>query len=439
MNNDTIFALSSASGQAGVAVIRVSGDKVLNVYELLTGKNKPKERYLQCNYILDSEKNTIDQVMTVYFKAPKSFTGEDILEIHCHGSRAVINKVLSLLSKIDGCRMAERGEFTRRAVYNNKMDLTSAEGLIDLIHSDTEQQRKWALRQMGGELQRLYDSWRQILVENRAYLEAFIDFPEEEIPQEKMQSIEQGIKDLILKIQTHLDDKNRGQTLKNGFQIAIIGAPNVGKSSLLNYLAQKDAAIVSDTAGTTRDIVEVYMDVEGYPVVISDTAGLHDTNEAIEREGIRRALVKAEEADLLLALGDAKNAPDLDKATKEMFLKHENALLVWNKMDTTAQKASNGLFICAKTGQGIDALQKIISQKVQEKMSFNDTPMITRIRYKVALNDCLDALKRFLNVPEIELKAEELRTASTALGKITGAVSTEELLDVIFSSFCIGK
>ena len=185
MNNDTIFALSSAAGQAGVAVIRVSGSETLTVYNALTGKENPKERYLQCNYILDKDKAQIDQAMTVYFKAPKSFTGEDVLEIHCHGSRAVIEKILSVLSEIKGCRMAERGEFTRRAVYHNKMDLTSAEGLIDLISSDTQQQRKWALRQMGGELQRLYDSWRQILVHNRAYLEAFIDFPEEEIPPQR--------------------------------------------------------------------------------------------------------------------------------------------------------------------------------------------------------------------------------------------------------------
>ncbi|MGN1091103.1 MAG: tRNA uridine-5-carboxymethylaminomethyl(34) synthesis GTPase MnmE [Alphaproteobacteria bacterium] len=438
MNNDTIFALSSAAGQAGVAVIRVSGSETLTVYNALTGKENPKERYLQCNYILDKDKTQIDQAMTVYFKAPKSFTGEDVLEIHCHGSRAVIEKILSVLSEIKGCRMAERGEFTRRAVYHNKMDLTSAEGLIDLISSDTQQQRQWALRQMGGELQRLYDSWRQILVHNRAYLEAFIDFPEEEIPPQKMNEIEQEIQDLIFKIQKHLDDKNRGQALKNGFQIAIVGAPNVGKSSLLNYLSQKDAAIVSDTAGTTRDVVEVHMDIDGYPVVVSDTAGLHETAEEIEKEGIRRALVKAKEADLLLVLADAKNAPSLDEATKDM-LKYENALLIWNKSDLVENKKAEGLFICAKTGQGVDVLQETISEKVKDKMSANDTPMITRVRYKVALNDCLNALKRFLKVQEIELKAEELRTASTALGKITGVVSTEELLDVIFSSFCIGK
>ena len=439
MNNDTIFALSSASGQAGVAVIRVSGDKVLTVYNKLTDKKNPKEKYLQCNYILDEDKTPIDQAMTVYFKSPKSFTGEDVLEIHCHGSRAVIGKILSILASIAGCRMAERGEFTRRAVYHNKMDLTAAEGLIDLIHADTEQQRKWALRQMGGELQKLYDSWRTILVQNRAYLEAFIDFPEEEIPPEKMKMIEQGIQELIFKINTHLNDQNRGRILHEGYKIAIIGAPNVGKSSLLNYLSQKDAAIVSDVAGTTRDVVEVYMDIEGYPVLISDTAGLRDTDEVIEKEGIRRALIKAEEADLLIALGDAQKAPVLDSATKKALNTHQNAVLVWNKCDTVNQKAKEEICISAKMGKGIDILQNIIRENVIKTMSFNDSPMITRERYKELLKQCVEALERFFKVPEIELKAEELRTASTALGKITGAVSTEELLDIIFSTFCIGK
>ena len=439
MKNDTIFALSSAAGQAGVAVIRVSGKNVLDVYNILTDKDNPKVRYLQCNYIFDKDKAIIDQAMTVYFKGPKSFSGEDVLEIHCHGSRAVINKILSVLSEIPNCRMAERGEFTRRAVYNGKMDLTSAEGLIDLIHSDTEQQRKWAVRQMGGQLQKLYDSWRAILTQNRAYLEAFIDFPEEEIPPEKMTSVENEIKALTDQISTHLDDKNRGQALRRGFQIAIIGAPNVGKSSLLNCLAQREAAIVSDIAGTTRDVVDVYLDIAGYPVIISDTAGLHDTDESIEKEGIRRALIKAEEADLVLALNDCAHAPQMDSVTQKSCEKLNNVIVVWNKADMTKKMPTEGICISAKTGQGIDALQAVIAQKVTDKMSGAEDVMITRVRYKEALNVCLNALKRFLTVPEIELKAEELRTASTALGKITGAVSTEELLDIIFSSFCIGK
>ncbi|MBP5534010.1 MAG: tRNA uridine-5-carboxymethylaminomethyl(34) synthesis GTPase MnmE [Alphaproteobacteria bacterium] len=437
MSNETIFALSSAAGQAGVAVIRISGDKAFDVFKQLTGKKNIKEKYIQCNYIYDEKGSVVDQAVTLFFKGPKSFTGEDVLEIQCHGSRAVIQKILSLLSKIKGCRMAEAGEFTRRAVYNNKMDLTAAEGLIDLIHADTEAQRAWAVRQMGGELQNLYDGWRKQLVEYMAYLEAFIDFPEEEIPPEKMAIINDGIHTLMHKIAAHLDDKNRGINLKEGFQIAIIGAPNVGKSSLLNALAHKDVAIVSEIAGTTRDIVEIYLDIAGYPVVIADTAGLRQTEEQIEKEGIKRALKRAEDASLLIAMGEAGNK--LDKKTKEAFESHPNALLVWNKSDKVKGKKSDGLVISAKTGQGIDKLYQIIKDKVVEQMASADGMMLTRLRYKTSLKECGDALGRALDETELELKAEELRLAARALGKITGYVRTEELLDVIFSSFCIGK
>ena len=437
MSNETIFALSSAAGQAGVAVIRISGDKALKVYNNLTGKNKVKEKYAQCNYIIDKKGAVIDQAITLFFKGPKSFTGEDVLEIQCHGSRAVIQKILSLLSEIKGCRMAEPGEFTRRAVYNNKMDLTAAEGLIDLIHADTEAQRAWAVRQMGGELQNLYDGWRKQLVEYMAYLEAFIDFPEEEIPPQKMAIINDGIHTLMHKIAAHLDDKNRGINLKEGFQIAIIGAPNVGKSSLLNTLAHKDVAIVSEIAGTTRDIVEVYLDIAGYPVVIADTAGLRQTNEKIEKEGIKRALKRAEDASLLIAMGDAQK--ELDRKTKKAFENHPNALLVWNKSDKTKSKKHDGFMISVKTGHGIDKLYQTIQEKVIETMGSSGEVMLTRLRYKTALKECGEALGRALQEEELELKAEELRLAARALGKITGFVRTEELLDVIFSSFCIGK
>ena len=381
MSNETIFALSSAAGRAGVAVIRVSGDKALKIYNILTKKEKIKEKYAQCNYILDEKDNRVDQAIILYFKGPKSFTGEDVLEIQCHGSRAVIQKILSLLSDIKGCRMAEPGEFTRRAVYNNKMDLTAAEGLIDLIDADTEAQRAWAVRQMGGELQNLYDSWRKQLVEYMAYLEAFIDFPEEEIPSEKMAVINDGIHSLMHKIAAHLDDNNRGLNLKDGFQIAIIGAPNVGKSSLLNALTHKDVAIVSEIEGTTRDVVEVYLDIAGYPVVIADTAGLRQTDEQIEKEGIKRALKKAEEASLLIAMGDAGKGI-LDKKTKETFEKHQNALLIWNKSDKTDKKLSDGIMISVKTGQGIDKLYDKIKEKVIDEMGSSDEIMLTRLRYK---------------------------------------------------------
>lgn len=437
IKQETIFALSSAAGQAGVAVIRVSGDEVRNVYKILTKKENIKNRYVQCNYIYDEQGYPIDQAVTLFFAHPHSFTGEDVLEIQCHGSRAVINAILTRLGQINGCRMAERGEFTRRAVYNNKMDLTSAEGLIDLIHADTEAQRKWAVRQMGGELQKIYDQWREELVHTMAYLEAFIDFPEEEIPPEKMAQIDGRTRSLIDKINQHLDDKGRGQSLKNGFQIAIIGAPNVGKSSLINLLAARDVAIVSETAGTTRDIVEVYLDVAGYPVVISDTAGLRETSESIEKEGIRRAIARAEQADLVIVMSLAGHA--LDEVTAKTAAAAENVLYVSNKIDKYPCQVKDAFAISAKTQQGIAELWQAIEDKVVDKMSANDSPMLTRMRYKTALSEAAEALKRSLSVPELELKAEELRLAARSLGKITGVVRTEELLDVIFSSFCIGK
>ena len=436
---DTIFALSSASGQAGVAVIRISGNEVLNVYKALTHKNSPKERFAEYNKIYDEDGNIIDNVITLYFQNPKSFTGEDSLEIQCHGSRAVIGKILSILSDLQNCRMAEAGEFTRRAVYNNKMDLTAAEGLIDLIHADTEAQRAWAVRQMGGELQKIYDGWREELIKSMAYLEAFIDFPEEEIPSEKMAEIDDKIHALLHKIALHLNDNQRGQNLKNGFPIAIVGAPNVGKSSLLNALAKKDVAIVSETAGTTRDVVEVYLDIAGYPVVIADTAGLRETDECIEKEGIKRALKRVEDAGLVIAMGTAKNAPLLDEATQKACANHQNVILVWNKVDEGQGDTSSGLSISVKQNTGMDDLWNVIEQNVIDAMGSSSEVMLTRLRYKTALKECGEALGRALNETELELKAEELRLAARALGKITGIVSTEDLLDVIFSSFCIGK
>jgi tRNA modification GTPase len=264
-------------------------------------------------------------------------------------------------------------------------------------------------------------------------------FPEEEIPPEKMLQIDDKIHTLLHKIALHLNDNERGQNLKNGFPIAIIGAPNVGKSSLLNALAKKDVAIVSETAGTTRDVVEVYLDIAGYPVIIADTAGLRETDENIEKEGIRRALKRVEDAALVIAMGTAKNAPILDEATQKACSNHQNVLLVWNKSDEGQGDTSSGLAVSVKQGIGMDELYKAIEEKVIEAMGASNKVMLTRLRYKTALKECGEALGRALNETELELKAEELRLAARSLGKITGIVSTEDLLDVIFSSFCIGK
>ena len=435
---DTIFALSTSPGQAGIAVIRASGPCVHTILQKVCHITHPRPRYASFASIYDLDGEKIDDAIVLFFKGPNSFTGENVVEIQCHGSRAVIQHLLKTLSQIPNCRLAEPGEFTKRAVYHQKMDLTAAEGLIDLIHADTQAQRKWALKQMGGALQKLYDEWRDTLIHSLSLMEAYIDFPEEDIPQTYLDDISRETQTLIEKIESHLDDKGRGKRLKEGISIALTGAPNVGKSSLMNQLAQKDVAIVSSTAGTTRDIVEVSMDVSGYPVTFADTAGLREPTEEIEAEGIKRALRRIQEADFVIAIADAQSYPHIDEATQEALKNNPRHIIVWNKSELT-EKIPHELCLCAKTGEGLDELWYQITSFVVETMGTGSEMMLTRERYKTSLTDCLNALKRSLTAPALELQAEELRLAAQALGKITGRVQISELFDIIFSTFCIGK
>ena len=336
---------------------------------------------------------------------------------------------MQVLSEISGLRPAERGEYSRRAVINGKMDLTEAEGLLDLVHAETEEQRKQALAQLDGSLGQLYEGWRKQLVHHLAYAEAFIDFPEEEIPPEKEQEINHDIQDLIQKISVHLSDDRRGERLREGFQIAILGVPNVGKSSLINALTKKEVAIVSQTAGTTRDIVEAHLDVAGFPVILADTAGLRDSDEEIEAEGIRRAVKRAESADLILDIQNAADYPNVKKLPKELNKKH--VITLWNKSDLLKNKPTKEAhFISAKTGAGITALWDEIKDILTD--SFAEGAAITRERYRVALTECVAHLQSALSAPELELKTEDLRLAARALGRITGRIDVDELLDVIF-------
>ena len=433
--SDTIYALSSGPGKGGVAVIRVSGNRVRDVLKQLTDLEKPVVRHAYFRPIKHSGK-ILDQALVLFFEAPFSFTGEDVVEFQIHGGRAVIQAVLEALGDQSGCRPAERGEFSRRAVINGKMDLTQAEGLLDLIHAETEQQRTQAFGQMKGILGQLYEEWRQELIHHMAYLEAFIDFPEEEIPPEKLKEIDGKITGLAHKIEGHLNDNRAGEKLREGFQIAIIGAPNVGKSSLINALTHKDVAIVSEIAGTTRDIVEAHLDVGGFPVVLADTAGLRETDGRIESEGIRRAVQKAEEADLILFVQDGTRWPKAEELPEN--LKHKTVLTVWNKSDLMSQKGSE-LTVSAKTGNGIPDLWAEIKSVLERDFAGRSSGLITRERYRVALKECQERLKQAVQVNELELKAEELRLAARALGRITGRIDAEDLLDVIFRDFCIGK
>ena len=437
--NETIYALSSGGGKGGVAVIRISGKDSLLIFEELTGIKNPKPRYAYFSALTNKDGIIIDHALSLYFKAPNSFTGEDVVEFQVHGGRSVIDMVFQALSTFKNTRPAEAGEFSRRAVVYGKMDLTSAEGLMDLIDAQTEWQRRQALTQMEGKLGSLYENWRQSLVKDMAYLEAFIDFPEEDIPPEKEKMIDEGIQSLINKIEAHLKDNKRGQRLRNGFQIAIIGEPNVGKSSLINLLSEKDVAIVSNQAGTTRDVVETCLDINGFPVVLADTAGLRTGACEIEAEGIKRAVRKAEESDLILHVCDAACYPKMSPLPEN--LKDIPVKVVWNKSDTVFKKPTdaNALFMSAKTKEGFNELQNEISSFLMENFAPDTTGVITRERYRKALEDCLLSLKSALLAPELELKAEDLRLAARALARIVGKIETDELLDIVFRDFCIGK
>ena len=433
---DTIYALSSGAGRGGVAVIRVSGTKVLDVIKHLSGLENPKARYAYFRPLSNASGQALDNALVLYFKGPYSFTGEDVVEFQVHGGRSVISAVMQAIAEVKGCRPAEPGEYSRRAVVNGKMDLTEAEGLMDLINAETGLQRAQAYSQMNGVLGKKYEGWRRDLKHHMAYLEAFIDFPEEDIPPEKLERIDMDVKELAEKIALHLDDDKKGQKLRDGFQIAIVGRPNAGKSSLINALTQKDVAIVSQTAGTTRDVVEAHLDVAGFPVILADTAGLREGAEEIETEGIRRAVKRAEEADLILHVQDGARYPVAEKLPTS--LSDKKVITIWNKVDEMTEMPAGILCLSAKTGQGVDALWQLIKNELTDSISTADG-VITRERYRVALTECVEALNRSLYAPELELKAEDLRMAARALGRITGRIDTEELLDVIFRDFCIGK
>lgn len=447
MDNKTIYALSTVLGKSGVAVIRISGKEALQVVRLMTNLNpdKIKARYAYFTDLKDlSKSHTLDKCLLLYFKAPNSFTGEDIVELQIHGSRAVIASVLNNLSRIPEFRMAEPGEFSKRAFYNQKMDLTEAEGLADLIDAETEAQQKYALRQMEGSLKNLYDDWRTQLVTIMAHLEAYIDFPDEEIPESVVNNLNNTVFKLREAINKHLSGDNIGERLREGFRVVIVGRPNAGKSSLLNAFAQRDVVIVSDIAGTTRDAVDIHLDLNGYPVIITDTAGIRETEEAIEKQGVEIAYRKINDADLLICLFDASQdtVQVFDNIAK---IYGDKMVYVANKADNlTPEQCSNIekqniLLISAKHHQGIDVLLNKISKVIEDKFTSNSNLLITRARYREALSQALQSLDLFNLEKEIELSAEDIRLAAREIGKITGRIEIDEILDKIFGSFCIGK
>lgn len=443
---DTIYALASARGTSGVAVIRVSGPHAFDSLRALTNLSEIPYRTAILKTLRDTvSRETLDSALILAFNNPHSYTGEDVVEYHVHGGIAVINGVLNALSNSKHHRMAEAGEFTKRAFENGKMDLTEAEAIADLIHAETELQKAQALNQMSGALAEIYDRWREKLTKILAYVEAELEFPDEDLPDDIVERITPQITELSNEINAHLNDNRRGERLRNGFHVAIIGAPNAGKSSLVNALTQRDVAIVSDIAGTTRDVIEAHLDIGGYPVILSDTAGLRpdqigdEGHDQIESEGIRRALKIAENADIRVILYDGTQET-LDKHSLELE-KNDNTIAVINKADqgVNVNHPANPLKISVSKNQGITEFLQKLTEMIDGLVGTSDAPAITRARHREALIECQSSLERCLLAPLPELTAEDLRLAIRDLGRITGRVDVEDLLDVVFRDFCIGK
>jgi tRNA modification GTPase len=458
MDGSTIYALGtpapSRATPGAVSVIRLSGARAPDALIFLTepkaftrgysvrDPSLPEARRMVVRGILDpATSEEIDRGLVVWFEAPHTETGEMMVELHLHGGRAVVNAALAAIAKLGFCRLAEPGEFTRRAFEHGKLDLTRAEAIADLVGAETEQQRRLALQQMDGALHRLYEDWRGQGLRVLAHLEAAIDFPDEDLPAGIANEVRNGIFRLQNEIADHLKDK-RGERLRDGLHIAIIGPPNAGKSSLLNLLARRDAAIVSETAGTTRDVIEVHLDLGGWPVVLADTAGLRASTDAIEQEGVRRARARAAAADLRVLVLDAASywkaeMQALTAATERWDSARD--LVVVNKADLAAVDGIGVVPLSSLSGAGLPELIKRLERSAASLMEESAAPPLTRARHREALVDAHAALGRALGAPEVALAAEDLRLAMRAVGRITGTVRVDELLDVIFRDFCIGK
>lgn len=442
----TIVALATASGRSGVAIIRISGAVAKHIPAWLGVPTCPAPRHATLASLHHPEtSHLIDQALLLYFPAPHSFTGEDVLEIQCHGSRVVIRTLIEAIIQHPQCRMAEAGEFSKRALLHGKMNLIEVEGLADLIDAQTTAQYRQALNLMQGTVAQNYESLRSDIVYSMAMMEAYIDFPEEEIPPSVVEESRQHILSICARITGLLADGRHAQIVRDGMRVVIIGAPNAGKSSLLNALAKQDVAIVSDQAGTTRDSIDVHLELGGFAVTLTDTAGLRETSESIEQEGIRRTHIKASQADLKLALFDIISYPKLDNQTLELI--DENTLIVLTKYDQIETDfkpqpiaTHTPLSVSIHQPETIQTLIATLTQTIHERITLSESPMITRERHREALEQSLFHLKRYLDAPlELELQAEELRLAASSIAKITGQILVDDILDVVFSRFCIGK
>jgi tRNA modification GTPase len=439
----TIFALASAPGRAGIAVLRLSGPAAGDALRALAGRVPRPWRAQRARFADPHSGEAIDDGLALFFAAPRSFTGEDVAELHIHGGRAVVTALLAALGRLPGLRLAEPGEFTRRAFENGKLDLTAAEGLADLVAAETAAQRRQAQRQLAGELGQLYEGWRGRLLHALARVEAEIDFPEEGLPTHIWHEAVVDLQDIVCSMRQHLADDHRGERVREGVSVAIVGPPNAGKSSLMNALARRDVAITSATAGTTRDVIEVALDLGGYPVVLADTAGLRRSGDAIEVEGVRRAQQRAASADLRLLVVDVtkpEEAPSLEE------LAGRDTIAIANKMDLGGDARwvdrlgmGRALPLSIVSGAGLPEVLRRLEDEVAARFTPGISPLITRARHREALEECVAALQRFEAGKAHELAAEDLRIATRCLGRITGRVDVEDMLDIVFREFCIGK
>ena len=442
----TIYALSTGPGISGVAIIRVSGEDTRKVIQLLTNKDLPSQRVAtlrKINKINTSE--LIDEGIILWFPGPQSYTGEDMAEFHIHGSKAVIEAIHSSISKIKNCRLAEPGEFTKLAFQNGKINLLKAESIADLISAETEIQRQQATKIMNGKSADKFNELREKLLKILSHIEAKIDFPDEDLPENILNNIKKTSSEVSKDIKKILNDQKVGERIREGFKIVILGPTNAGKSSLLNYLSNRDVAIVSKIAGTTRDVIETHLNIDGFPVIVSDTAGIRDSKNEIEKKGIKLALNKAEDADLKLVVIDAKSV-DFSGILDELI--DENAILIVNKSDLIKEKLNfkikkfKYILISIKENLNIEELILQIKNKIKNKFINSEDILITRARHRQHLEQCLKNLEKFNKKNEgddFDKAAEDLRLATRHLGMIVGKVDVEEILGSIFNDFCIGK
>ena len=440
-----IYALSSGRGPSGIAIVRISGSETLKICQNLTKSKDIKSNEVNfCKFYNPNNGNVIDpEALLLWFPGPNSYTGEDLAELQIHGSNAVINALLRVLSEQKNCRLAEPGEFTKIAFQNDKIDLLKAESIGDLIHSETELQRQQAVKLVQGNASNYYNDLREKIIKSLAFIEAKIDFAEEDLPEKVLKDAHKSIKEIHSEITKIIEDNKVGEKIRDGFRVSITGEVNAGKSSLLNLLSKREVAIVSDEAGTTRDVIETYLNLDGYPVILADTAGIREAKNEVEKKGISLALGKSKEADLNIVVID-NSSKNINKEIQSMI--NKDTIILLNKSDISDKQNHkfdvDTVLASVKSNKNIDKLINLVKAKLSKKFSSNNSALITRERHRVKLNDCLKEIDKFLKKDQnkdLELAAEDLRMATRHLGSIVGKVDVEEILGSIFKDFCIGK